>query len=134
MKFCAKLCACTLALAGLFFAGAEKARAQQSEHVVSSQDLRQATQDAVNTRHANEAAVRELLSTDTAQRAMKSANVDYKKVDQAIGQLNDKDLADLAQRSRDAQRDFAAGNFSDRDLLLIVLVVVGIVLIIVAVR
>lgn len=134
MKFCGKLCACTFALAGLLFLGARPIEAQQNEHVVSSQDLRQDVQKAVDARHANEAAVRELLATDAAQKVLKSAKVDYKKVDQAVGQLSDEDLSRLAERSREVQKDFAAGNLSDRDLLIIVLAVAALVLIIVAVR
>ena len=134
MKFRAKLFACTFALAGLFFTGARAARAQQNEHVVSSQDLRQDVQKAADTRQANEAAVRELLSTGAAQKAMKSAGISYQKVDQAVSQLSNEDVSRLADRSRDVQKDFAAGTLSDRDLLIIVLAVAALVLIIVAVR
>jgi hypothetical protein len=134
MRFCAKLCACAFALAGLFLLGAPALKAQQEEHVVSSQSLRQDVQKAADTRQANEAAVRELFSTPAAQKAMKSASVDYRKVDQAVSQISDEDLARLAQRSREARKDFAAGNLTDRDLLIIILGIMALVLIIVAVR
>jgi hypothetical protein len=134
MKFCAKLCACTFALAGLLLLGAQALVAQQKEHVVSSQDLRQDVGKASAARQADEAAVRELLSADAARKAMKSAGADYRKVDQAVSQLSDADLSRLAERSRQAQKDFAAGTLSDRDLLIIVLAVAALVLIIVAVR
>jgi hypothetical protein len=55
-------------------------------------------------------------------------------VDQAIGQVSDEELARMAERSREVQKDFAAGRFSDRDLIIIMLVVVGLILVIVAVR
>jgi hypothetical protein len=134
MKFRAKWCVCTLVFAGLLIAGSPGLRAQQTEHAVSPQELRQDVQKAAETRQANEAAVRQLLATDAAQKAMKSMNVNYKKVDQAVGQLNDEDMARMAERSREVQKDFAAGNLTDRDLLIILLFVVGLVLIIVAVR
>jgi len=68
------------------------------------------------TRQSNEEAVRTLLSSDQAQKALKSANLDYQKVDKAVG-TGDEDLAKLAQRSRrNAQSDFAR-TISDRDLL-----------------
>lgn len=134
MKFCTALCVCTLFVAGLLFLGAPSLQAQQSEHVVSSQDLRQDLQKSADRREANEAAIRQLLSTGTARKALKSANMDYQKVDQAVSQLSDEDVARLAARSREAQRDFAAGNLTDRDLLIILLCVAGLVLIIVAVR
>lgn len=134
MKFCAKLYVCTFALAGLLFLGAPVLQAQQDEHIVSSQDLRQDLQRSAEKRQADEAAIRGLFSTDTARKALKSANMDYKKVDQAVSQLSDEDLARLAARSREAQKDFAAGNLTDRDLLIILLCIAGLVLIIVAVR
>lgn len=134
MKVCAKVYACAFAVTGVLLLTVPVLKAQEREHAVSVQELRQDVQKAADTRQSNEAAVRELLSTDTARKAMNSSGVDYKKVDQAIGQLNDQDLARLAQRSREAQKDFAAGTLSDRDLLIIILAVAALVLIIVAVR
>jgi len=48
--------------------------------------------------------------------------------------LNDDELAQLSARSEQAQKDFAAGRISDRDLIIIMLAVVALILIIVAVR
>src|SRR5206468_6825964 len=84
---------------------------------VSLSDLTKDAARPAQTRQSNEEAVRSLLSSDQAQKALKSANLDYQKVDKAVGQLSDEDLAKLAERSRQAQRDFAAGRISDRDLL-----------------
>lgn len=134
MKVCARLSVCAFALAGVLLLTVPILSAQQPEHAVSLQDLRQDVQKAADTRQSNEAAVRDLLSTDTARKAMNSAGVDYKKVDQAVSQLNDQDLSRLAQRSREVQKDFAAGNLTDRDLLIILLAIAALVLIIVAVR
>ena len=91
-------------------------------------------QKAAETRQANEAAVREMFATDKARETLQSAGVDYQKVDQAISQVNDEDLARMAERSRDVQKDFAAGRLGDRDLIIILLVAVALILIIVAVR
>jgi hypothetical protein len=55
-------------------------------------------------------------------------------VKNAVSQLSDQDLAQLASRASKAQADFAAGSLSDRDLIIIILAVVALVLIIVAVR
>jgi len=49
-------------------------------------------------------------------------------------QANREDLARMAERSRDVQKDFAAGRLGDRDLIIILLVAVALILIIVAVR
>lgn len=125
-----------LPLAAMIFAAPaiRAQQAQQPDHAVTSQDLRQDLQSASQTRQADEAAVRELFSSDAAQKELKSAHVDYKKVDSAISQLSDEDLSRMASRSREIQKDFAGGNMTDRDLLLIVVVAVVIVLIVVAVR
>ena len=83
---------------------------------------------------APDRAVRTLLSSDPGQKALKSVNLDYQKVDKAVGQLSDEDLAKLAERSRQAQNDFAAGRISDRDLLWIIVIAIGIIVLVVALR
>jgi hypothetical protein len=128
-----RVCSILLA-ASLVSAGSVPARAQEKDHAVSSGQLRKDVQKAGETRQANEAAVREMFSTDKARETLKSAGVDYQKVDQAISQVNDEDLARMADRSRDVQNDFAAGRLGDRDLIIILLVAVALILIIVAVR
>ncbi len=75
-----------------------------------------------------------MLASEQAKETLKSAGIDYKQVDQAISQVNDEDLARISERSRDVQKDFAAGRLSDRDLIIILLVAVALILIIVAVR
>jgi hypothetical protein len=75
-----------------------------------------------------------LLSSDAGQNALKSANVDYGRVDKAIGQLSDEEVAKLAERSRQAESDFAAGAISAKTLAYIILAVVVIVVIVVIAR
>jgi hypothetical protein len=55
-------------------------------------------------------------------------------VKNAVGQLDDEELARLSARAEKTQREFAAGNISDRDLLIILVAVAALILIIVAVR
>lgn len=129
-----KLSVSLLGLAALFVAAGTPARAQDKQHVVSLGDLSKDAAHPAQTRQANEEAVRTLLSSEQGQKALKSANLDYQKVDKAIGQLNDQDLAKLAERSRQAQADFAAGNISDRDLLWIILIALAIVVLALALR
>ena len=125
---------CSILLAASLVSAGSPARAQEKDHAVSSGQLRKDVQKAAETRQANEAAVREMFATDKARETLKSAGVDYQKVDQAISQVNDEDLARMAERSRDVQKDFAAGRLGDRDLIIILLVAVALILIIVAVR
>jgi len=134
MHFRVKLCVSVLAFAALLGLAGLPARAQDKQHVVSLSDLNKDAARPAQTRQSNEEAVRTLLSSDQAQKAMKSANLDYQKVDKAVGRLSDEDLARLAQRSRQAQSDFAAGRISDRDMLWIILIAVGIIVLAIALR
>lgn len=134
MHFLAKRCLTLLGIAALFVAAGIPARAQERQHVVSLSDLSKDAARPAQTRQANEEAVRTLLSSDQGQRALKSAGLDYQKVDKAVGQLSDEDLGKLAQRSRQAQADFAAGRISDRDMLWIILIALGIVVLALALR
>jgi len=134
MRFRVKVCLSMLAIVPLFVLATIPARAQENQHVVSLSDLSKDAARPAQTRQSNEAAVRTLLSSEQAQKAMKSANLDYQKVDKALGQLPDEDLARLAERSRKAQSDFAAGRISDRDMLWIILIALAIVVLALALR
>ena len=129
-----KLIVSLLGIAALFVAVGTPARAQDRQHVVSLSDLSKDAARPAQTRQANEETVRTLLSSDQGQKALKSAKLDYQKVDKAVGQLTDEDLAKLAERSRQAQADFAAGRISDRDLLWIIVIALAIVVLALALR
>jgi hypothetical protein len=134
MRFRVKLCVSMLALAALLGLAGIPARAQDRQHVVSLSDLNKDAARPAEKRQANEVAVRTLLSTDAGQKALRSANLDYQKVDKAVGQLSDEDLAKLAERSRQAQRDFAAGRISDRDLMWIIVIALGVIILALVLR
>lgn len=82
----------------------------------------------------NREQVRSFLAQPGAQSALQSAHVDYRQVMTAVDHLSDADLAQLAARSQKAQKDFAAGNISDHDLLVILVGFAALILIIVAVH
>ena len=103
-------------------------------HVVSPSDLQKQITATTRDRQHNLTSVRGFLSTSTAEKAMKSASIDPKKVQNAVSSLSDDELANLAQRADKAQADFAAGSLSNRDLIWIILAIAVLVLIIVAVR
>ena len=132
MKVRAGLCASILGMAMCMGAALSPAKAQAQEkqqHVVTADELNKQTAQPAQSRQANEDAVRHLLSSDAGQKALKSANVDYQRVDKAIGQLSDEELAKLADRSRQAESDFAAGFISAKTLAYIILATVVIVVI-----
>ena len=134
MKFCTRLYVGLLLLAGLIAGATGPISAREKEHAVSTRDLRKDVQKASDERGSNEAAIHDLLSTEQGQKALKSAGADFQQVNKAVSQLSDEDAARLAAQSRAVQKDIAAGNFSDRDLLIIIIIIAAIVLIIVAVR
>lgn len=103
-------------------------------HIVNPADLQTQMVSAAQARQQNIAAVENLLSTPTAEKALKSAKMDPQKVRTAVSALNDEELAQLSSRAARAQADFAAGRLSDRDLILIILAIAALVLIIVAVH
>jgi hypothetical protein len=103
-------------------------------HVVSPADLQKATTAASQVRQHNLDSIQNLLSTPTAEKALQSAKMDVRQVKTAVSTLNDQELAQLGARADKAQADFAAGNLSQRDLILIILGVAVLILIIVAVR
>jgi hypothetical protein len=101
--------------------------AQDKDHVVSLDELKSDAAKPAETRGANEAAVRHLLQGEAGQQALKQAKVDYAKVDRAISTLSDDDLATVAEKSRAADHDFAAGGLSQTLIIVIVLIVILIV-------
>jgi len=132
MKVHAGLCASMLGMTMCMAAALSPAKAQvheKQQHVVTPDEFNKQTAQPAQTRHANEDAIRHLLYSDAGQKALKSANVDYQRVDKAIGQLSDDELAKLADRSRQADSDFAAGFISAKTLAYIILATVVIVVI-----
>jgi hypothetical protein len=103
-------------------------------HVVSPADLQKEAIAASQVRQHNLDSVQRLLSTPAAEKALKSAKMDTQQVKTAVSTLNDQEVAQLAAKADKAQADFAAGNLSERDLILIILGIAILVLIIVAVR
>lgn len=112
----------------------QTARAQVPEHLVSPQDLHKATQDATQTHQQNEQTLRGFLSSSEAQKALESAHMNPEQVQNAVAGLSDHELSQLAARARNAQSDFAAGNLSNHDLLVILVAIAALILIIVAVH
>lgn len=132
-----RLCTAMLGVALVIGFAAAPVKAQDramQQHVVTSDELDQQVARPAETRQANEDAVRHLLSSDAGQQALKSANIDYQRVDKAIGQLSDEEVTKLADRSRQAESDFAAGAISAKTLAYLILVIVVVVVIVVIAR
>jgi hypothetical protein len=104
------------------------------DHVVPPAQIQNDVAAASASRQRNEQQVRNFLSSKEARQAMKSASINPNEVTNAVGQLNNADLARLAARSAKAQQDFAAGNIDNHDLLVILVAIAVLILIIVAVH
>ena len=103
-------------------------------HVVSPAQIQKDVAASSAARQQNQEQMQSFLSSPEAQRALKSANINPQQVTNAVSQLNDKDLASLAARADSAQKDFAAGRISDRDLLIILVCIAALLVVIVAVH
>jgi hypothetical protein len=120
-------------LAGIF-AVPQTLVAQAAVHVVSPDDLQAAALTATLARQQNLQTVKGFFASEQAEKALKSAHMDPEKVKNAVSSLSDAELAQLASRVQKAQANFAAGNLSDRDLIIILIAIAALILIIVAVR
>jgi hypothetical protein len=103
-------------------------------HVVSPAELRNQAVTAAQTRRHDLETIDRFLSMPRAAKALEAAGIDRANLKTAVAVLNDKELAQLAARSEQAQADFAAGRMTDRDLLLILIGLAALILIIVAVH
>ncbi len=106
-------------------------RAQQ--HVVPPADIHKELVNATETRTQNREKVVQLFASKDAEEALRGAGMDPGQVRTAVAMLSDAELAALAARSDKLRDDFAAGAFSNRELLIIIVVIAAIILIIVAV-
>lgn len=130
-KFVRALTAAALVAA---FAIPQNLVAQAADHLVSPSDLQKATVDASLQRQQNLESLNQTFSSPEAQQALQSARMNPEQVKKAVAGLSNEELAQLASRASRAQANFAAGNMSDRDLLIILVAIAALILIIVAVH
>lgn len=100
---------------------------------VSPSELRQAVADAAKARQKNLDQVRTFFSSEPVRAAIKSGKIDYQKVEKAISTLNTDELARLASRTMQIERDFAAGAMSNQELTYIVIALAAAVVVLIAV-
>jgi hypothetical protein len=116
------------------FAVPQNLIAQAAEHVVSPAELQKAALDASRVRQQNLATLKGFFSSERAKQALNAVHANPEQVKNAVAGLNDAELAQLASRVNKAQADFAAGNLTDRDLIIILVAIAALILVIVAVR
>jgi hypothetical protein len=103
-------------------------------HVVSQADIHIDLVNAAQTRQKNLEKTIRLFSSDAAQKALESAQMDPAQITAAVSTLSDAELTRLASHAEKLDQDFAAGRLSDRDLLFIVLGIAALILIIIVAR
>jgi hypothetical protein len=123
-----------MALAMAVGAGPMLAQSQSDQHVVSLNELGKDSAAPAETRRANEAEIRHLFASEAGQKALKSANVNYDRIDHAVSAMSDEDVSKISDRARELDRDFAAGNLSDHDLLVILIIALIVIILIVVLR
>ena len=101
-------------------------------HVVSPSEFEKQALYESRERQKNLEIVNRFFSSPTAQKAMSIVHTDPNQVKIGVSRLSDQELARLSQRAQKAQADFAAGNVSDRDLLVIVIAALILVVIVLA--
>jgi hypothetical protein len=106
----------------------------ETAHVVSLPDLQKQVVAVTQSRQQNVEKVRSFLSSQVAEQTMRKTHIDSGRVKAAVPNLSDDELAQLAARADKAQRDFAAGYLSTRDIALIILGVAVLILLVVLVR
>jgi CHASE3 domain sensor protein len=90
--------------------------------------------NASQARQKNQETLKKFFSSPEAQKALESAHMNPQEVNKAVVGLSNQEMAQLAQRVNKAQADFAAGQISNHNLLLILVFIAALILIIVAVH
>ena len=134
LKFQSCLCTLLILILVVTFTAPQNALAQ--EHVVSPADLHRDILAAAQAREGNQDRVLKFFSSDQAKKALQSANLPYERVQKAVSQLSDEELARLAARTEKVRKDFAAGALTNQQItyIIIALATALIVVIIVVAR
>jgi hypothetical protein len=97
------------------------------ERILPSTQLHQELQRTSQARQSNLDVIQRVLSTAAAQDLLKQAKLDPGHVQKAVSQLNDAELAKLAQQARSAEDDLAGG------LIVGLLALIGLIVVIIIV-
>lgn len=103
-------------------------------HVISSSDLERDVAAVSQARQSNLAQLDRFFSSEQAQKALKSAHIQYKEVQAAMSVLSDAELARLAAQSQKAQKDFAAGSLTNQQITYILIALATAVIVIILVE
>ncbi len=103
-------------------------------HVITSSELERDVVAASQARQSNVTQLDHFLSSEQAQKALKSAHIRYQEVQAAVRVLSDEELARLAAQSQKAQKDFAAGALTNQQITYIIIALATAVIVIVLIE
>jgi hypothetical protein len=106
------------------------------DHVVSQKDLHAAIMEARQNREKNIEGIRTFLASAPVKKILGQSNIGLIKVDQAIPLLTDQELVQLAEQTKNIERDIVGAGVSKKVgyTLLIVGVVLAIIIFITTIR
>lgn len=122
----------TLALAGATAITMLAGSLSAQQRVVPSSELHARLVKAQEARDAKKKEVVEFFASSQIRKALKGSSVEYKKIEKAVPLLSDEELANLAQRTQEIQRDLAAGALNNQQLTYIVIALATAVVVILA--
>lgn len=102
--------------------------------VVPPSELQHAIAAAAKTRQKNLDDARAFFSSQPVRAALKSGKIDYQRVDKAVATMSPDELARLAARTQQLQKDFAAGALNNQELTYIVIALGAAVIVLIAVH
>lgn len=106
----------------------------QAPPVVSSSELQEALVAATSIRQKNLDDVRAFFGSDNVRAALKSGKIEYRRIDKAVATMSPDELAQLAARTNQIQKDFAAGALDNQELTYIVIALGVAVIVLIAVH
>jgi hypothetical protein len=120
-----------LGLVALFSGVPQQLVAQ--EHIVAPDAIQQQLVKAAEQRDRNVESLDQFFGSAAAQKALKGAGMSSEQVKNAVSQLNDDELAQLASKAQGAQHDFAAGSLTNQQLTYVIIALATAVIILVIV-
>jgi hypothetical protein len=118
-----------LTLAAFLFSPMKGLSAEQVEHLIPAAELQLQLATAELQRQSNLREVERVLDREDAQQLLAKAGVTPSEVREAIPQLDDETLANLADQSRQVNEDVAGGFVGGIIILLILALVLAVILV-----
>jgi predicted ArsR family transcriptional regulator len=104
------------------------------EHVVSPDAIQQQLVQSAAQRSQNVDALHQFFGSASAQKTLKTAGISSVEVKNAVAQLSDQELAQLAGKAGRAQQDFAAGALTNQQITYILIALATAVIVIVLLK